>query len=188
MTVAGGEQVTLDVADVPVQEQDMRLFARFLHGLLDPNLAFVFFWGGLALIVLEFFTPGGVLGTIGAVMLVSSLVALGMLPFQLIGVVFLIASVVFFVLELKHPGVGLPAVAGIVCLVLGRVVPLRHLGPGDPRLGARHRARRGVRRVLLPRRRPGRDTAPAAGRRLPERAAGRASRGRWSATSGPSAS
>ncbi len=119
VTVAGGERVTLEVADVPVQEQDMRLFARILHGLLDPNLAFVFFWGGLALIVLELFTPGGVLGTIGAVMLVSSLVALGMLPFQLIGVVFLIASVVFFVLELKHPGVGLPAVAGIVCLVLG---------------------------------------------------------------------
>ena len=33
-------------------------------------------------------------------MLVSSLVALGMLPVQLIGVVLLVASVVFFVLEL----------------------------------------------------------------------------------------
>ena len=31
----------------------------------------------------------------------------------------LVASVVFFVLELLHPGVGLPAIAGVVCLVLG---------------------------------------------------------------------
>jgi membrane-bound serine protease (ClpP class) len=119
VTVGGGEQVTLDVAGVPVRERDMGLFLRFLHGLLDPNLAFIFFWGGLAFIVLELFTPGGVLGTAGGLMLVSSLVALGMLPFQLIGVVLLIASVVFFVLELKHPGVGVPAVGGVVCLVLG---------------------------------------------------------------------
>ena len=51
----------------------------------------------------------------------SSLVALGTLPFQLIGVVLLIASVVFFVLELKHPGIGVPAIAGVTCLVLGGV-------------------------------------------------------------------
>jgi membrane-bound serine protease (ClpP class) len=52
-------------------------------------------------------------------MFVASLVALGMLPVQLIGVVLLAASLVFFVLELLHPGVGLPALAGVVCLVLG---------------------------------------------------------------------
>ena len=52
-------------------------------------------------------------------MLVSSLVALGMLPVQLIGVVLLVASVVFFVLELLHPGVGPSAIAGVISLVLG---------------------------------------------------------------------
>jgi membrane-bound serine protease (ClpP class) len=60
-----------------------------------------------------------VAGTIGALMLVSSFVAFGMLPVQLIGIVLLIASVAFFVLELKHPGIGVPAIGGIVCLVLG---------------------------------------------------------------------
>jgi membrane-bound ClpP family serine protease len=42
-----------------------------------------------------------------------------MLPVQLIGVVLLLASVGFFVLELLHPGVGLPAIAGVVCILLG---------------------------------------------------------------------
>ncbi len=119
VTVAGGQKVTLDLAGTPIVEQQMGLAVRFVHALLDPNLAFIFFWAGLAFIVLELFTPGGVLGTAGALMLVSSLVALGMLPFQLIGVVLLIASVVFFVLELKHPGVGVPAAGGVVTLVLG---------------------------------------------------------------------
>ena len=117
--VAGGETVTLDLAGATVQQEDLGAFAGFLHALLDPNLAFVFFWLGLALIVAEFFIPGGVAGTLGVLMLVSSLVALGMLPVQLIGVVLLVASVVFFVLELLHPGVGLPAVAGVISLVLG---------------------------------------------------------------------
>jgi membrane-bound serine protease (ClpP class) len=116
--VAGGA-VTLDLTGATVREEQMGLFAGFLHALLDPNLAFVFFWLGLAFIVAEFFIPGGVVGTLGALMFVASLVALGMLPVQLIGVVLLVASLVFFVLELLHPGVGLPAIAGVVCLMLG---------------------------------------------------------------------
>ena len=117
--VASGKQVTLDTTGAPIVTEEMGWIASFLHTLLDPNLAFIFFWLGLALLVLELFVPGGVAGTIGALMLVASIVALGMLPVQLIGVVLLIASLVFFVLELKHPGIGLPAAAGVICLLLG---------------------------------------------------------------------
>ena len=120
MTVeVAGEPVTLDLEGSTVTEDPMGFFAGFLHGLLDPNLAFIFFWLGLAFIVAEFFVPGGVVGTLGVLMLVTSLVALGTLPVQLIGVVLLVASIVFFVLELMHPGVGVPAIAGVACLVLG---------------------------------------------------------------------
>ena len=63
VTVAGGEQVTLQLTGAAIDEQSMSSIARFLHGLLDPNIAFIFFWLGLALIVLELFTPGGLLGT-----------------------------------------------------------------------------------------------------------------------------
>jgi membrane-bound serine protease (ClpP class) len=128
--VAGGETVTLDLTGATVREEDLGAFAGFLHALLDPNLAFVFFWLGLALIVAEFFIPGGVAGTLGVLMLVSSLVALGMLPVQLIGVVLLVASVVFFVLELLHPGVGLPAIAGVISLVLGGLLLFDTSVPG----------------------------------------------------------
>jgi membrane-bound serine protease (ClpP class) len=120
MTVeVSGRPVTLDLTGATVIDDPLGFFAGFLHGLLDPNLAFIFFWLGLAFIVAEFFVPGGVVGTLGVLMLVASLVALGTLPVQLIGVVLLLASIVFFVLELMHPGVGVPAIAGVVCLVLG---------------------------------------------------------------------
>lgn len=117
--LANGEQVTLALTGATVRQESLGFFAGILHALLDPNLAFLFFWLGLALIVLEFFVPGGVAGTLGVILFVSSLVALGTLPVQLIGVVLLVASIVFFVLELLHPGVGLPAIAGVTCVVLG---------------------------------------------------------------------
>jgi membrane-bound serine protease (ClpP class) len=117
--LAGGEQVTLELSGATVRERDLGVFVGFLHALLDPNLAFIFFWAGLALIAIEFFVPGGIAGTLGGLMFVASLVAFGMLPVQLIGVALLLASVVFFVLELLHPGVGLPAVAGVISILVG---------------------------------------------------------------------
>jgi membrane-bound serine protease (ClpP class) len=117
--LAGRGAVAVDLEGATVVRRDLGAFFGFLHALLDPNLAFVFFWLGLALIALELFVPGGIAGTAGGVMLVAALVALGMLPVQLIGVAFLLASIVFFVLEIMHPGVGVPAVAGVISLLLG---------------------------------------------------------------------
>ena len=130
VTVAGGQEVTLDLEGATVREVEPGLFVGILHALLDPNLAFVFFWLGLALIAIEFFVPGGVAGTLGVIMFVLSLVTLGMLPVQLIGVVLLVASIVFFVLELMHPGVGLPAIAGVICVVLGGLLLFDTSVPG----------------------------------------------------------
>ena len=117
--VANGQTLTLDLAGAPIREVNPGPLVGFLHAVLDPNVAFIFFWFGLALIVLELFLPGGVAGTLGTVMFVLSLVALGMLPVQLIGVLLLVGSMVFFVLELMHPGVGALAAGGVIALVLG---------------------------------------------------------------------
>ncbi|HWO70556.1 MAG TPA: nodulation protein NfeD [Actinomycetota bacterium] len=120
--VAGGRTVTLDLTGATIERRGMGLGVGLLHRLLDPNLAFLAFWLGLALVAAEFFVPGGVLGTVGGVLLVLSIVAFGMLPVQLVGIVLLLAAVVFFVLELKHPGVGLPTVGGVVSLLAGGLV------------------------------------------------------------------
>ena len=45
-------------------------FVGFLHDLLDPNLAFIFFWLGLVLIVIELIVPGHIFsGTVGTILL-----------------------------------------------------------------------------------------------------------------------
>jgi membrane-bound serine protease (ClpP class) len=120
VTVGGGRTVTLDTSGAPVEPLRMSWGAAFLHGLFDPNLAFLFFFLGLILIVIELLHPGlSVPGVAGTLLLITSVVSFGLLPVRLGGVVLLIASAVFFLLEFKHPGFGLATLGGVVCLVLG---------------------------------------------------------------------
>jgi membrane-bound serine protease (ClpP class) len=120
VALANGVQVTLKTAGAAIDEQRMGAFVGFLHALLDPNLAFIFFWLGLALIVLELIVPGHIFsGTVGTAMLLTSLFSLGLLPVRLIGIVFLIVSVAGFVLELKAPGLGVWGAIGVISLLLG---------------------------------------------------------------------
>lgn len=119
----GGGTATLRTAGASIEDRPMNAGVGFLHALFDPNLAFIFFWLGLALIVLELIVPGHVFsGTVGTILLLLSVVSFGLLPVRLIGIALLVASVVFFVIELKVPGLGIWSVAGIVSLVLGGLV------------------------------------------------------------------
>ena len=118
--VAAGVEQTLHTAGAPIVLRTIGAGIGFLHDLFDPNLAFIFFWLGLALIVLELIVPGHIFsGTVGTILLILSIVSFGLLPVRLIGIALLVASVVFFVLELKVPGLGIWSVAGIASLVLG---------------------------------------------------------------------
>jgi membrane-bound serine protease (ClpP class) len=97
--LGNGTEVTVHTAGAVLQDQQMGGFVDFLHTLLDPNLAFIFFWVGLGLIVLE--------------------LIFGLLPVRFIGILFLIASVVCFVIELKAPGLGIWGALGLLFLLLG---------------------------------------------------------------------
>jgi membrane-bound serine protease (ClpP class) len=114
-----GRTVVLHTAGATIQSRSLGLGFSILHGLFTPDLAFLFFYLGIGLIILELIHPGILAGVLGALFLVGSFVSFGELPFQLIGAVLLIASAVFFLLELKHPGVGVWTLAGTVTLVLG---------------------------------------------------------------------
>ncbi len=122
-TVTLGDRSTTtlpDLSGLELNERSMSPGAGFLHGLFDPNLAFIFFWVGLLLIVIELIIPGHIFsGTIGTILLLTSFASFGLLPVRLIGVSLLIASVIFFVLEVKAPGLGIWSLAGLASLVGG---------------------------------------------------------------------
>jgi membrane-bound serine protease (ClpP class) len=118
--LGSGDTVLVTTAGAVIDERSLGSFVGFLHGLVDPNLAFILFWLGLVLIVLELLVPGHIFsGTVGTAMLIVAVVSFGLLPVRLIGVILLIGSVVFFLLELKVPGLGIWSVIGVVSLALG---------------------------------------------------------------------
>jgi membrane-bound serine protease (ClpP class) len=120
VTVGGGHQVTIHVAGASTTSLGMGLGARILHSLLTPDFAFIFFYLGLGMIVLELLHPGiSVPGILGTLSLIAAFASFGVLPVQLLGVALLLASAAFFLLELKHPGLGAFTVAGAATLVLG---------------------------------------------------------------------
>jgi membrane-bound serine protease (ClpP class) len=109
-----------NLCDAKLVKRNLGLGWSILHRLIDPNLAYLFFYLGLILIVVELLHPGlSVPGVLGTLMLVTAFVSFGFLPVQLGGVILLIASAAFFLLELKHPGLGLPSVGGTLALILG---------------------------------------------------------------------
>jgi membrane-bound serine protease (ClpP class) len=111
------------VCGATVSVLKMGLGASILHGLISPDFAFLFFYAGLVLIVIELLHPGiSIPGVLGTLFLAGAFVSFGLLPVQLGGVVLLLASAAFFLLELKHPGIGFPMVGGVVCLILGGLV------------------------------------------------------------------
>ncbi len=70
VTLGTGQTTTLHTANATLQEDPLGAFMGFLHSLLDPNLAFIFFWLGLGLIVLELIVPGHIFsGTLGTILL-----------------------------------------------------------------------------------------------------------------------
>jgi len=114
-----GQDARLEL-DGPIEERGIGGFVGFLHGLFDPSLAFLFFWLGLILLVLELLIPGHVFsGTVGAVLMLISLWSFGMLPVRWIGIALLLISIVAFVIEIKAPGLGVWGGVGVITLLLG---------------------------------------------------------------------
>ncbi|HXY71246.1 MAG TPA: nodulation protein NfeD [Actinomycetota bacterium] len=103
-----------------INDRRMGFGASLLHSLITPDFAFLFFYAGIILIIVEFLHPGiSVPGIVGSLFLIFSFVSLGMLPVRLSGVILLVLSAVCFLVELKHPGFGLPLIGGLVFLIFG---------------------------------------------------------------------
>lgn len=130
VTVQDGD-VTLDTAGAAVTTRELGVGSALLHSLFTTDLAFIFFYLGLGLLIVEFLHPGvSVPGVLGVLSLVAAFAGFGMLPVSLVGVALLTVSAAFFLVELKHPGLGVPGGAGLVTLVVGGLLLFDGSGTG----------------------------------------------------------
>jgi len=118
-----GQEVSLHTAGIQVRELPMNLVEQFLHTITNPTIAFILLTIGINAILFELSSPGGyAAGVIGAVCLLMAFYALGVLPVNYTGLIFIALAFVLFVAELKAPTHGVLTAGGIASLIAGALL------------------------------------------------------------------
>ncbi|MDI6853655.1 MAG: nodulation protein NfeD [Deltaproteobacteria bacterium] len=118
-----GKAVRLKTLGVPVREIQEGLSTKILKHIADPNIAFILMLIGLAGLYFELSNPGVVLpGVLGAICLLLALYSFQTLPVNYIGLLLILLSFVFFILEIYVTSFGLLTVAGVISLLLGSIM------------------------------------------------------------------
>jgi membrane-bound serine protease (ClpP class) len=130
ITAAG--PVTLRTRGAPVRTIGMNFAEKFLHVIVDPNIAYLLLSIGTLALVAEFYHPGAILpGVTGAICLILAFVAFGSLPVNWGGVTLIVLAVVLFLLDIKVAGFML-SVGGAIAFVLGSLMLFSPFAPPSP--------------------------------------------------------
>lgn len=121
-----GTTETLALAGAVRVTHEMNRRQRILSYIADPNILFLLLIIGLLGLYVEFSNPGLIFpGVIGGVSLILALVAVQILPINIIGILLILLAIGLFVLEAKVTSYGLLGLAGAVAMVLGALFLIR---------------------------------------------------------------
>jgi membrane-bound serine protease (ClpP class) len=126
-----GQERVLRTAWAFPQVVSQTLTEQLLQILTNPNIVLLLMSVGVQAILIEISSPGGwAAGFIGVICLALGGYGLGILDVNWFGLVFLIMSVVLFVLDIKAPTHGALTIAGVASFVAGALILFN--SPGTP--------------------------------------------------------
>ena len=115
-----GQQVMLQVTTPNITDFEMDAGQKLLNIFADPNMAYILFVLGAALLYIEFQTLGGfIAGAVGVICLLLAGIGFQILPLNFGAFALIILAFVLFVLELFVTSFGIISLAGIASLVTG---------------------------------------------------------------------
>jgi membrane-bound serine protease (ClpP class) len=115
-----GEEMTLETADARTEDLPMNFIEQVLHTITNPTIAFLLLSLGPTAILFELSSPGGyVAGIVGVICLLLGFYAVGVLPVNYAGLLFMALAFVLFIADLKAPTHGALTIGGIVSLIVG---------------------------------------------------------------------
>jgi len=125
--------VVLETNGLEIRSFKKSILEHFLEVISDPNVSFLLLMVGGLGIVVEIFNPGLVgPGVIGVICLLLAFLALGNLPVNWAGVVFILLAVVLIVLEIAVSGFGILGVGATVSLIVGGFLLFNQFGDTSP--------------------------------------------------------
>lgn len=97
--------------------------SKVLRIISNPNIAYILLMIGLAGLYFELSHPGAIFpGVIGGISLILAFYSLQTLPVSIAGILLIVLSMVFFIMELKITSYGLLSIAGVISLTLGSLM------------------------------------------------------------------
>jgi membrane-bound serine protease (ClpP class) len=99
------------------------LRTKILKTISNPNVAYILMMIGLAGLYFELSHPGTIFpGVIGGICIILAFFAFQTLPVNYAGILLILLSIIFFILEMKIASYGMLSVAGILSLLLGSLM------------------------------------------------------------------
>ena len=126
--LGGGDYRTLHTASAEIRPVTWSVKDKVLHGLANPEVAYLIAMLGVIGVLLELFHPGTVVpGVVGGICLVIAAIAFQMLPVNVGALLLLLLGIGFFVAEMYVGGHGGFVAAGLVCVVIGSLLLVGHV-------------------------------------------------------------
>ena len=126
--LGGGERRVLHTASAELRSVSWSVRDKVLHGLANPEIAYLIAMLGVIGILLELFHPGTIVpGVVGGICVVIAAIAFQMVPVNIGAVLLIVLGVGFFVAEMYVGGHGGFVAAGAVCVVLGSLLLVGHV-------------------------------------------------------------
>ena len=118
-----GDKGVLSLDNAKIRHVAESIRTKILRLISDPNIAYILMMIGLAGLYFELSHPGAVFpGVVGAICLVLAFFSFQTLPVNYAGILLILLSLVFFILELKITSYGMLTIAGIASLLLGSMM------------------------------------------------------------------
>lgn len=119
--IEGKGELDLNNSEKKILKESIR--TKILKTISDPNIAYILMMIGLAGLYFELSHPGAIFpGVVGGISIILAFFAFQTLPVNYAGILLIILSLVFFIMEMKIASYGLLSVAGIISLFLGSIM------------------------------------------------------------------
>jgi membrane-bound serine protease (ClpP class) len=130
VTLASGEEVTVDTTNYGSTRNEMNAVERFLQAISDPNIAYILLSLASIGLIVEISNPGLIFpGVAGGISLFLAFYSLGVLDAYWGGIALILLAVGLFIAEYFTTSFGLLTAGGIASLVMGSLILFSH-SPG----------------------------------------------------------
>jgi membrane-bound serine protease (ClpP class) len=118
-----GKKTFFSTKDAVAVEYGMSSKQRVMNFFADPQIVFFLFIIAVAGIVFEIKSPGLIVpGVVGVLSLIVFLMAVRILPVNVVGIILIMLSITLFILELYLTSYGLLTIGGIAAFIAGSLI------------------------------------------------------------------